>query len=633
MILKDFTAYDTTQEWANVRGPTTRIMVQELMNAGLREDFGLGNIPEIYLKVAEKMRDAVFDLGDGSLENPQQTHSGELNTANNNTVQNIAENQYEARLLNQVDPELADVLGPFKFTKILGDDSVKVSIPARPLTTDELLRYTNIVSIAADKCGFVINPFKTIVRTSAYEYLKVIAVYGHLVPQLGRLMPFSSERVNTLLDPIESLRGHVSFMRTVVARGGPHEFCIRLVAHTWNIRRGIKVGFSRSHGKARDAFVDYPFLCLWLPQALGGIGEIPGTLVGASKDALCYIAAKRYGYYDALNQAAHVLDYAKESGARSLAKQIFKSGQTDKFKKYVEAHMQFGEKFKQEKLEEERMPIDIGDYGYSGLARRRVIRTLENSAKINKLTIDSKRLRGKQMLTRKLNPEIKDYLAEMFGWLSQFNFVMTDEIPDISPVNPTAGRDESLARLERKIGFSTIGNDQRARISNLFKLLKDNRFNPEAEFGFDALVALFTRPDIFPDIERLTSVAIRIGADPSHAAAFAASFVTSLDSVLLLEKGQKFSSGDEFSTNLDLSYTRVAQLVDSPEWITDLGVRYLIRQIAAMLIITTSIVDPVKKIRVETFGDAQEFTKHFLRPKLNIRMNQFTKAYPVNTWY
>jgi len=82
------------------------------------------------------------------LENPQQTHSGELNTANNNTVQNIAENQYEARLLNQVDPELADVLGPFKFTKILGDDSVKVSIPARPLTTDELLRYTNIVSIA-----------------------------------------------------------------------------------------------------------------------------------------------------------------------------------------------------------------------------------------------------------------------------------------------------------------------------------------------------------------------------------------------------------------------------------------------------------------------------------------------------
>jgi hypothetical protein len=520
---------------------------------------------------------------------------------------------------------------PFSNVKFLGDDSNKSFEPGVPMTTADLISYTETVSTAADRCGFVINPFKTVVRTAYFEYLKVIGIYGHLVPQLGRLMPFSSERNNSLLDPIEGMRGLCSFYRTVIARGGNHEFCLRFMTHLWNIRRGVKVGYStRSNGVVKqfegDRFADYHFACLWLPQALGGVGELPFTLVGASKDAMCYLYARKFGYLEALDDAAHLLDYGKDDSARMLAKQIERSGQTDKFKLFIQTRMQSGEKFKNAERERKEMPIDIGDYEYTDLARRRIIRTLTNSSKITKLTIDSKRAKAKAMLTRKLSLRQTSYMQVMFGWLDHFDFSYGFEIADLCSANATVGRSEDLARLERKIGFSTTGNDQRKRITALFARMRDNRFNPDAEFGFDALVQLFTRPDIFPDVEKLTSVAIRIGADPLRAAAFASSFVTSLDSVLLVDKGQKFSSGDEFSSNLDLSYSRLAQLIDVPIWILDSNIQYLVRQVAAMMMLTTPPQWPLRSIVVRTFGNAEGDAIQLLQPTFPSKINQYVRA-------
>jgi hypothetical protein len=111
-VLKDFSSYDTTQEWENARGPFAKLMVEAMNRQGMRDKIGdLGSIPEVYLKVAHKLRDAVFNLGDGTLVNPQQTHSGELNTANRNTFLNKAEDDYEERVIDERYPHVREVIG------------------------------------------------------------------------------------------------------------------------------------------------------------------------------------------------------------------------------------------------------------------------------------------------------------------------------------------------------------------------------------------------------------------------------------------------------------------------------------------------------------------------------------------
>jgi hypothetical protein len=206
-VLKDFSAFDTTQEWENARGPMAKLMVEAKNARGLNQQIGqLGSLPEVYLKVAHKLRSAVFDLGNGEKVSPQQKHSGELNTAGDNTLINESEDDYEERIIDTYYPEVREVIGDRIDRSILGDDSAKdynvTSLPSVEIHA----AWGEAIQKAAFNCGLKINSFKTVRRTSYGEFLKVLYVYGHMVPQLGRLMPFSSERVNNLLDPIESMR-------------------------------------------------------------------------------------------------------------------------------------------------------------------------------------------------------------------------------------------------------------------------------------------------------------------------------------------------------------------------------------------------------------------------------------------
>jgi hypothetical protein len=644
-VLKDFSSYDTTQEWENARGPFAKLMVEAMNAKGLTENInGMGTIPEIYLKVAHKLRDAVFDLGNGELVNPQQTHSGELNTANRNTILNKSEDDYEERVINERYPDLREVIGPRDHRSVLGDDSIKDYQVSKMPTVEDHVAWGEAIQNAATECGFEINRFKTVRRTAYGEYLKVLYIYGHMIPQLGRLMPFSSERTNTLMDPIESMRGVVSFLRTLVARGAPHEFCLRYGHHLWNIRRGVRTAFFRSRearaeafnsGKITEKFIDYPFAVYWTPQSLGGVGELPFTMMGASKDALIYVWGKEYpGMLDVINEAAHALDYGGQDINREIAKQIEASGEVKPYEDWLNENVLDNTRRLRMTQERDRFPgIQLGDMEYQFSARRRILQTLRGASKVNALSVQRKVRQSKQLAARLLEPVVTNYMQNLFGWMDSLNFssgALAERIQDVAVV---IGRDPSVERLELVFGFSTVGNDQRERISKLFKVMNDNRFNPEAEFGFDTLIQLFTRPDIYPVVERIASVAVRIGSEPLRAMRFAEQFVTSFDAAIMIDKGQQFSSGDELSMNLDLSFARLSELIDIPVWIGRSEVSYLARQVSVMKMLTTPINKPIRKVVVQTFGDAESEIMSKLNPRFHSPNRSYMLGIPVNSWY
>jgi hypothetical protein len=522
---------------------------------------------------------------------------------------------------------------------VLGDDDEKDYRVAAPVSAEMHALWGEAIDNAASECGFVINRYKTVRRTSYGEYLKVLYCYGFIIPQLGRLMPFSSERTNTMLDPVEGIRGLASFFRTIVARGGNHEWCNLFLHHVWNIRRGVRKAFYKK-GKGAEArvrgqdTVDYPMAVLWTPQSLGGAGELPFTLMAASKDALIYIWAKRFGYMDILNDAAHALDFGGTDVNREIAKRIEASGAAEAYQKWLKTHVLSQTKQLRMKTERDRFPfIKLGDMEYQYSSRRRILQTLRGSSKVNALSIERKARLTQRMDDRKKEVRTKDYMRTMFSWLDHIDITDGEELTPIYDIPIVVGRDPSVSRFELLLGFSTVSNDQRSRVSKLFKTLNDNRFNAEAEFGFDTLVALFTRPDIYPNIERIASVAVRIGSDPTKAIRFAERFVGSFDSALMIDKGQKFSSGDEFSSTLDLSYRTILRVVDIPAWILDTDVNYLVRQLGIMMILTTPMNLPVTAKVIKTYGDSEGDILAALSPKFYSPTKQYASGFPVNSWY
>jgi hypothetical protein len=409
----------------------------------------------------------------------------------------------------------------------------------------------------------------------------------------------------------------------------------------WNIRRGIRNAYFKSsearsavRGTSRNQFITIPFAAIWTPQSLGGIGELPTTIIGASKDAIIYIWASRLGIYDQINDAAHALAYGRDDVNREIALALEASGQLDEYSRWLDTYVYKAGRNLRMKLERDRFPgIKLGDLDYEFSARRRIITTLKGSGKVNALAVRKKQIQASRLADQLIKPRVVDWLKVTFGWIDSLDFEFTTELPNIQPCTAVIGRDASLARFELALGFSTVSNDQRARLQKVFQKLSDNAFSVEAELGFDTLMALFTRPDVFPNVEKIASVAVRIGALPENAVSFAESFVSSFDSALIQDKGQKFSSGDEFGSTLDLSYSSILRVVDIPVWITDTDVHYLVRQLSIMLLLTTPINQPLRRLVVRTFGDSQEAVLHALEPRFNSPSLSFMNFIPVNTWY
>jgi hypothetical protein len=622
IVMKDFSQFDASQQWNNVHRWLTKYFVEAFQRFGLNHIIGdpeMGGFSNVFIHVANKIRTAIFKGQDGTMYQPNQTPSGMLNTANWNSLTNLSQDQYEAFLIKTKYPDLFKVIGEIKHQQILGDDSAKDYLTSRPPITTDYLEWSEVISIAAHTTGFFLNIQKTLRRTAYCEYLKVIQIYGHNVPQFGRLLPFSSENVNALMDPVESVVAIASFYRTLVARGGNHPWLTRFVHHIWNIRRGVKRTYSKRarKQKMKDNFETYPFATIWTPQKLGGCGELPNTLLGASKDALIYVRSKRNGLYEIINDAAHVLDLPDDHNVSKIADSLMRSGHGKKFEKWLKDNISVQSKHDNMKEQRKVTPdIILGDLEYEHMAKRRVQRTLADSNKVTELARIMKGNRAAAISARKKKVRTKDYLKNIFGWMDVLNIKQLDAIPDIQSTAVVVGRHESVRRMEMKIGFSTIVSDQRSRITKLFQTLTDKFFSPESELGFDTLVKLFTRPDVYGDLEALTSVAIRIGADPDNAVRFASEFYNALDSAIMMDRGEKFSSGDELGNTLDLSFTRITELVDIPMWLRDKDVHYLCRQLGIMFILTTPINEPLRYIEIQTLGTAQQDIQHSLLPAM-----------------
>ena len=252
---------------------------------------------------------------------------------------------------------------------------------------------------------------------------------------------------------------------------------------------------------------------------------MPFTLLGASKDAVIYIWCKKpigEGLLDVINDAAHVLDISGFQGPREAALSIESSGALDNLGKWVKSNLDDNSRRLAALEERKRFPfINLGDMEYDRWIRRRLVGTVEKTAKVNQLTVQMKLSRSSLMDKRRLVPRTKDYMKELFGWMDGFDFHFTKECEFRFSVPATVGRSPSVARFEQIFGFSTATNDQYSRMTKLFLSLNDNGFAVASEFTADTLISLFTRPDIYPHVERIASVAVRLGALDKNAQVFA----------------------------------------------------------------------------------------------------------------
>jgi hypothetical protein len=280
--------------------------------------------------------------------------------------------------------------------------------------------------------------------------------------------------------------------------------------------------------------------------------------------------------------------------------------------------------------------IQPGQRAYRYAVERRVKRTIKGTGKVNAFG-----LKRKQISARALKDRIGGYrgqtpVSDEFAWLDHVDFAFTDLVHDLPRYTEDReaiiGRSFSIARFERTLGFSTIASDQRKRLVSALRDLDDKTFRVTAEFSSDELIATFTSPSLFPDVERITSMAIMMGARRTNAEKFANRWVSAFDSAIMHTKGQRFSSGDEIGGALDLSYKSIQRIVDVPVWFSNNHINYLMRQVGIMLYLTTPIDYPLRKIEVRTMGDSERKLLHALNPLRHGPGRTYLNKFPESSW-
>jgi hypothetical protein len=366
---------------------------------------------------------------------------------------------------------------------------------------------------------------------------------------------------------------------------------------------------------------------------MGGVGELPHTMIGASKDVMIYLWAKEMRITDTVNDAAHVLDFPKSDLTRQIANSIMASDQVDEFTAFSKKWMEDSARHLHAFNARRTGSVSVGDMHYEFVTERRVRRVLSQSSRVNEVALELKSGISLLLKARKSQPRVKDYLQTEFEWLGRFRFIREDPLPRKKDIPSVIGRHPSLERFELTLGFSTAANDQRKHTSKLFRMLNSPGFSITSEFDQDALMRLFTRPDVFLNRQKMVNAAVQLGAPSVNAQAFVEEFVKGFETAIVHGDGQRFSTGDEFGVTLDLTYRNLPHFVTIPPHITANEVLYLLRQVAVMYLLTTPIGAPLHHIRVEALGDAQE---HFLDKFLKGSKREspyYLASVPLNDWY
>jgi hypothetical protein len=337
ILLMDFSAFDTSQKYANMRKPTIDAVKKAVKAEGFDVDgknlYLTGSwgpwkdFLEPVVVVWEKTRDAVYKAGRWLLHT-DQLGSGEFMTITINNMTNLANFRYSVDQLYLQMPEFRTYIpGEIQF---MGDDSMSIYKKAKGsivgngdsksvFSSDELVKLRKVLSQAASDNGLDLSEPKTSVRCFYYEYLKKMAVYGWIISRFPQLHFLCSERPSFRDPVLETLRSYVSFASEFVSRGADPDVVMVFMLHTWNLKRRVKY---RDRGVSK--FYTMPFSLYWTPLELGGIGVHPNTFYGANKDAVMYNLYSQ-DMNDSLSYASAIVNSVGEQFRDKIAAEILET--------------------------------------------------------------------------------------------------------------------------------------------------------------------------------------------------------------------------------------------------------------------------------------------------------------------
>jgi hypothetical protein len=309
----DYTAFDTHQHEDNVRKYARSGIMKAFRQLGMLEteygftapdgtEYGFDTIRDwVEAMWADGViRGAIFKSKYAGLEFDivlDLLQSGEFMTINFNNATNRA-------LFRRFMAEYAmvDAMNSYtlRWRTFQGDDAIGAwSLPGNGHSVENLRRLIDPFVETGKRQGFDLNALKTSVRLFRAEYLKKEEIYGYAIP-LQHVSMFGAENENRGF-PIEVISSYASTLNVKVSRGMDHGLAARLFLFTWNIKRAIRVDTNKS--------VNYymPLGCCMLPKSLGGVGILPGTILGANMDLSIMLLCQKYDFIEFIEAANAIM--------------------------------------------------------------------------------------------------------------------------------------------------------------------------------------------------------------------------------------------------------------------------------------------------------------------------------------
>jgi hypothetical protein len=409
IILRDYSSFDQTMLPGNVYKIVVEALLKKEEEWGLEDEyFGYANILAQLRAVMQKHIDGMwFTFAD---EEPFKVHfeaSGEYWTITMNGIVNEADYRNWMKLLHKE----AYVAG-FHFTEghheITGDDFVCFFDVSPNITVEEVNLVVDTMVSSAESNGLKVNGTKTSVRRFFYEYLKKTAFNGWVLPRFLQINTLTSERPNFREPVFSRLSALYGITTEYISRGGDYPSAMMFATHAWNLMREAERFIA--HGGAGKAHLkekfDIPFIAAFMPRTLGGGGQLPWTMAGASKDATMF-----YHYdpivLDAIARVAALLDVPSGNVRTQVAKQVMDSGQlSDGIEHIEQALHQDTERLNNQEaavkaLTQMGVKVDsFYHFRFSNSVQRSVRRAVHDDAAFQKLVLEEQNERVAKMMEK-----------------------------------------------------------------------------------------------------------------------------------------------------------------------------------------------------------------------------------------
>jgi hypothetical protein len=457
------------------------------------------------------------------------------------------------------------------------------------------------VNVAA-RNGYDLNPFKTLVRKSAAEFLKKYALFGHIVP-LGLTQLYGKERGGLKVDPLAKNADYATLVGVLSARGFNKTnadarvsveigkrinkeagleytppviaegsdllgYAMKVRDYTWCLTRGLRF-FEKSDAGDVKGFVYLPAGLLYTPRVMRGIGAHWHCPYGTNRDAAIAVWCSLDRKFEKLVEDSSGVVASWKSELDLAVRRQIRSSLRDGT---CDPNLKQAMKTVQSTMPKSRMISSIeaskimDSMGMAKLGGRHYLQypgemtslMLTRNAKLDRIKlIDqlSKTRNIRQGITT--NVSVRD----KFPWVYAFDWeIVKMEDTTIVGCEPIVGLDMRSQRVMHRLGIDFSKTHARITGADILDKIRQDEFarrDLTEEQYYDEL----TKPEVLATPQMIPVKLMAMGVRPDIAAAIGAQFTSNRDSVGLKLNVTPVSFGDELLSNLDSSLERIEQSV------------------------------------------------------------------------